>query len=253
MRVLLFGGTSEGRLLAAFLSENAVDTLVSVATAYGKELLIEDEHISVRTGRLDEEGMRELIPSFDLVVDATHPYAVLASENIKAASLKEGVRYLRLIRESGVSPETGEDSFEAVFDSVGEAAEFLKRTEGQIFVSTGAKELHKYCVIPDYEKRLVVRVLPVVESREICRKLKLSRVIYAKGPFSYEENLKAFRENHISWLVTKDGGRAGGFKEKLDAAEALGIRTVLIRRQSEEGYTLREIGEKIIEAMPVFL
>ena len=247
MRVLLFGGTSEGRILSEFLKEYGVETLVSVATDYGKELLTPGEHISVRTGRLDADGILELITGFDTVIDATHPYAVQATENIRAASSKKGIRYLRLVRESGVSADMELSSFEAVFDSIEEAAGYLKGTEGRIFVSTGAKELEKYRVIPDYEKRLVVRVLPAVESREICRKLKLSNVIYGKGPFSYEENLRVFKEQDISYLVTKDSGRAGGFKEKLDAAEALGIRTVLIRRQREEGYTLRETEEKIIE------
>ena len=68
MRVLLFGGTSEGRILSEFLKEYGVETLVSVATDYGKELLTPGEHISVRTGRLDADGILELITGFDTVI-----------------------------------------------------------------------------------------------------------------------------------------------------------------------------------------
>ena len=44
--------------------------------------------------------MRSLMRSggFDIVVDATHPYASAATETIAAASAAEGLEYVRLLR-----------------------------------------------------------------------------------------------------------------------------------------------------------
>ncbi len=49
-------------------------------------------------------------------------------------------------------------------------------------------------------------------------------------------------------LVTKDGGKAGGTAEKLEAARRLGVTVVMIRRPpEEEGRTFQEILECLTE------
>ena len=51
----------------------------------------------------------------------------------------------------------------------------------------------------------------------------------------------AFTVNTQGYLVTKDGGRAGGFEEKAAAAREAGAELVVIGRPAETGYTLEEI------------
>ena len=46
---------------------------------------------------------------------------------------------------------------------------------------------------------------------------------------------------HIRFLVTKDGGEAGGFREKAAAALAAGVELVVIRRPPEQGETASEV------------
>ena len=46
---------------------------------------------------------------------------------------------------------------------------------------------------------------------------------------------------HIRYLVTKDGGRAGGFEEKASAAREAGAELVVIGRPPETGDSLEEI------------
>ena len=72
--VILFGGTTEGRVLAEFLSEHDISAAVCVATEYASTLLHLKPCVKVLTGRLDEQGIEELIKSegASLVVDATH-------------------------------------------------------------------------------------------------------------------------------------------------------------------------------------
>ena len=97
MRIIIFGGTTEGRELSQALAAAGAEVVVSVASKVGAEEQAAAEGITVSVGRRDEEQMRQLIRGADVVVDATHPYAVLVTENIRQAAEKEGVRRLRLV------------------------------------------------------------------------------------------------------------------------------------------------------------
>ena len=50
-------------------------------------------------------------------------------------------------------------------------------------------------------------------------------------------------------LVTKDGGAAGGFQEKVQAARSTGAALILIRRPEETGETFEEIVQSCEELM----
>ena len=76
-QVIVFAGTTEGRILAEWLAAEGVDTLCCVATEYGKELMKPEPGLEVRQGRLTAEEMKELFEKEErpLVLDVTHPYA----------------------------------------------------------------------------------------------------------------------------------------------------------------------------------
>ena len=102
-RILIFGGTTEGRKLTEYLAARKVRVHVCVATAYGESLLPESESVTAESSRMDVSEMchriREYAPAF--VVDATHPYAREVSRNIRQACESCGKPYLRLLREAG--------------------------------------------------------------------------------------------------------------------------------------------------------
>ena len=87
MKVIIFGGTSEGRMLSECLCRNKIAHTLCVATDYGEEVLEPSEYAHVLQGRLNIEQMANLIRTEQclVVVDATHPYAVEASQNIRKA------------------------------------------------------------------------------------------------------------------------------------------------------------------------
>lgn len=101
-KVMLFAGTTEGRLLCEFLSEKNIKACVCVTTSYGEQLLPSGENMEICTGALDRAQMEEKLSSFrpQLVIDATHPYARLATENIRAACGFLNLPYIRVVRES---------------------------------------------------------------------------------------------------------------------------------------------------------
>ena len=97
-KILLFAGTTEGRNLAEFLEKNQIPTEVCVATQYGETLLEEGKYLHVHAGRLDETEMEQQIQKqqITLVIDATHPYAVIVSQNIRRACSRTGTEYIQL-------------------------------------------------------------------------------------------------------------------------------------------------------------
>lgn len=241
MKILLFAGTTEGRELANALDRPDVELTVCVATAYGAQLIGALRHGRVRTGRLETEEMCRLAAGCDAVVDATHPYADAASRNIAAAAERCGVRLLRVRR-----PASALEGLPVV-DSAAEAARIARECGGNVLLTTGAKELPAFAGVE--RERLFVRVLPSVESLEACRKagVPAGNIIALQGPFGEELNRAILRAYGIRLLVTKDGGRAGGFAEKIAAAASCGVQVVVIRRpRPDEGLTPAEIRKELL-------
>lgn len=277
-KIWIFGGTTEGRLLAEYCSREKIEAWVSVASEYGEELLQEElmesgnagnpdlnhntclakkslknvqasSEIKVLRGRMDRYQMEEFIRNqgIHLVIDATHPHARLVSEEIQEACGRTGVRLERCLRAEG-EQNKARDWVEV--DSIQEAVSFLSSVSGVIFATTGSKELEALCQIPDYQKRVYARVLPTSNVLKKCEKLGItgSHLIAMQGPFSTEMNTLFLRQTKAEWLLTKDSGRAGGFQEKVEAARENGTRVVVIRRPEEDGISLEEAMEVLKKA-----
>ncbi|MDD6435361.1 MAG: precorrin-6A reductase [Clostridiales bacterium] len=238
MEIVIFSGTSDGRLLARELSRRGTSAKVFVATEYGAEEQGEMDNITVNCGRLKAEEMALHLSNDTLCIDATHPYAVLASTEIKKACELTGAEYLRLCREKSSIPESKDLILK---DSAAEAADFLRETEGNILLACGAKEIEAFREIP--AKRLFPRILPNVESLKALEKLEIPHrnIIAMQGPFSREMNEATIRQYNIRWFVSKDSGKAGGFEEKLEAVKNTGIKAVIIKRPLEIGTGFEEI------------
>lgn len=228
-RVLLFGGTSEGRLIAGILSENEIFCDLCVATEYGSMVMDELPFVTVHTGRLSEKDIEGVIEKgcYDAVIDATHPFALEVSKNIRSST--EGkVPLIRFERNRNESSYDGciyeEDSKQCAAD--------LEKTEGRILLTTGSKELSFFSEKESLRKRLVVRVLPGQESLRLCYEAGLEgkQIIAMQGPFSEKMNRLLIEEYGISALVMKESGKAGGTDEKIKAARATGIPCYVIRR-----------------------
>ena len=228
--------TTEGRELSRQLAALGIEVTVSVATPLGQEEQGSTPGVTVRCGRLLPDEMAALLGDAALCIDATHPYAVEATKNIKAAAEKAGVGYLRLLRPASPLPENC-----LVFESAKQAAEALAAKEGNLLLATGAKELAQFAAIPP--ERLYPRVLPTLESIAACEAANIPHrnIIAMQGPFSFALNQAMMEQFHIRWLVTKDGGAAGGFDEKAAAASAAGAQLVVIRRPPEQGETASEV------------
>ena len=230
MKIFVFGGTTEGRLLARELTMLGACVTVSVATALGAEELREIPSLAVCVGRKSAQEMQKMLAGFALCVDATHPYAAEASGNIRAACLAAGMPYRRLLRGASALPP---DSV-VVSDALA-AARWLASTRGNILLATGAKELAAFAGLD--AARLYPRVLPTHEGITACEAVGVphGNIIALQGPFSQALNEALMRQFDIAYLVTKDGGAPGGFDAKAQAARNVGARLVVIRRPADSG------------------
>ncbi len=240
--LFLFGGTSEGHILAE-TAWKRWKCHVFVATPEGAAVLPNEIAESERThiGRLDAAQMAEQMrlrkPAF--VLDATHPYAVEVSANIQTACAAEQIKYLRVLRES--------IAYEGcmVAENAQEACESLIQNYATqpVLLTTGSKELPVFTALTKHNPEVYARILPGEANEAIALQAGIAQahILTGLGPFSEEENRKVLREFNISVLVTKESGSRGGFAEKIGAAKKEGADVIVIRRPAQEqGITLEE-------------
>lgn len=242
---MVFGGTSEGRKLAEIFNANNRKCTICVATEYGEKLLPKSENVNVICGRMDCNEICMLLGEdnkYSYVIDATHPYASVISENARNACIKTNTAYLRLLRS-----ETGSNIYNdgiKIFPDALQAAKYLDKTTGRILLTTGSKELPVFCGEIRDKSRITARVLPSAKAIEACNNAGLEgrQIIAMQGPFSREVNIAIIKQTGAAFIVTKESGNAGGFQEKIDAARETGTEVILIKRPvEEEGYSLGEI------------
>lgn len=272
--ILIFSGTSEGRALSEGLAARGIPHTVFVATEYGELMMHDDPLVEVRQGRLDEAEMEALfrsagaedrsaagaeVPGGLKVYDATHPFAVEVTENIRSACEKAGAEYIRILRdrtgEAGQAGQGAQASQRAqadaavpegavrYFSSAAECAEALAEVPGNILLTTGSKELSVFAGVPGLVDRLYARVLPSADSIRLCTEAGLEgrHVIAMHGPFSKDLNKAIIDQYSIDILVTKETGSAGGYPEKLAAAAECGIKAFVIGRPKDvEGISVEE-------------
>lgn len=229
----VFAGTGDGRALIERLTGRGLALTAFVATEYGQVALGSYPDVEVRSGALPRAEMPGVFRAegFDLVVDATHPYAEHITESIRLACEETGTEYMRLLRESTAVEDDG------VFVEDAEAcARFLNGTQGNVLLTTGSKTLPVYTADEGLRARVFARVLPMASSLQMCADCGIApdHIIAMQGPFDEELNVAMLRSVGAAWMVTKDTGSTGGYADKIAAAKRAGAKVVIIGRPPEQ-------------------
>ncbi|MER5635378.1 cobalt-precorrin-6A reductase [Kitasatospora sp. NPDC002227] len=219
--VLILGGTTEGRRLAADLAADpAVRVTSSLAGRVAEPRLPAGQ---VRIGGFGGPAglaawLRE--QHVDALIDATHPFAESISRNAALAAAEVHVPLLALRRPSWV-PVPGDDWHSA--GSLAEAAEALPGLGRRIFLTTGRQGLAAFAHLTGLH--FLARS---VDAPEAPLPPDLD-VLLDRGPFTLDGERAVLREHRIDVLVTKDSGGAAT-APKLTAARELGLPVVVVRR-----------------------
>lgn len=242
----VFGGAEEGREVCAYLAGAGIPVTLSVTTAYGKELAETQPGLVIHTGAMEWRDIAEAIQGFDCVIDATHPYAQMATDNITKAAKHTNIPCFRLIRQT-VERESG-----LYFPSLQAIVSYLEKREGRILLTIGSKEVAAFATLPGFAQRCFVRLLPTVEAIQKCTELGFLKqhIIAVQGPFSERWNRAMLAETQAKFLVTKDSGELGGFSEKREAAKKEGASLLIWGREEEEGLTFEELKAKLQSFFP---
>jgi precorrin-6A/cobalt-precorrin-6A reductase len=230
--IFFMAGTSDARELALMLQAHGYPLVASVVTESAGTSLRESG-IDVRIGRLDQEAMTQALANYEaiLLVDASHPYAQEAHRTAMAAAAARGITYLRFER---ASQHYADLAGVMLVDSYEQAAEIAAQKQGSIMLTTGGKTLAIFAkrLLGDANIRLVARMLPRRDNMEKCEQLGFEQknIIAIQGPFTREFNEALYRQFKTTLMITKESGQVGSVDEKVQAALALGIEVVIIRR-----------------------
>ncbi len=263
--ILLFGGTTEGRIIAEMALQEGFHVTVSVATEYGKDVLesgvgesileagVPEERLQILNGRMPPEQILEKLLSgaYDHVVDATHPYAAHITDSIRQAAEQAGVPYIRVNRD--VSAETvdecrSEPGDILYFRSMEQIIDYLDQKDGRVFFASGSSGAPLYARMNNAAERSVIRILPSEEAIAACRAagFRGRNLMCMQGPFDQAVNEACFRFAKADYLVTKTSGGPGGFEAKIRAARSLGITILALEPPVQgEGLSLEEMAERL--------
>lgn len=222
-RILILGGTTESRQLAENLARRTdCETILSLA---GRTVEPLAQPVPVRTGGFGgSDGLAAylLAESIDLVVDATHPFAVRISTNAVAASAGTGIPLFALQRPAW-ERQTG-DRWTRVA-SINEAVGALGIVPRTAFLAIGRQEAHLFESAPQH--RYVIRSVDPVNPP---LGLPDARYILATGPFPQGDEEALLVGNAIDVVVAKNSGGAATYG-KIAAARKLGIEVIMVERR----------------------
>ncbi|MBY0288723.1 MAG: cobalt-precorrin-6A reductase [Mycobacteriaceae bacterium] len=217
MRILLLGGTSEARALAARLHPGD-EVISSLAGRVPDPALPVGE---VRIGGFGGvDGLRNWLGEnvVDAVVDATHPFAATITANAAAACAALGVPHLLLAR-----PAWPPGNAIMVASDVQAAKVVADQGFSRVLLTTGRTGTGAF---KDVNAWFLIRAVTAPDADALPAH---HQILLSRGPYRYEGELELLREHRIDALVTKNSGGAMT-RPKLDAAAALSIPVVMVER-----------------------
>ncbi|WP_445477630.1 precorrin-6A reductase [Lysinibacillus irui] len=248
--IFMLAGTSDARDLALALQSAGHAVTATVVTESAASSLA-DVGLPHLIGRLTAEQMATIIldQGYQLVVDASHPFAEEASKNAMAAAEQAQVPYIRYER----AHEHYAHPLITVVKDYEEAAKLAAEKRGVIMLTTGSKTLATFTkVLQGLENtRVIARMLPRLDNMEKCDALGVAQrdIVAIQGPFSKELNEALFRQYGVTLMITKESGKVGSVDEKLEAALACNIETILIARPNIQYGQQYSTFEEVLQAV----
>jgi precorrin-6A/cobalt-precorrin-6A reductase len=217
MRVLLLGGTSEARTLAAQLHPG-VDVISSLA---GR---VPDPALPVGAVRIGGfggvDGLRRWLVDSDVgaVVDATHPFAATITATATEVCGNLQIPHLVLARPAwqagdAILVDSDIDAVKAVQDN----------GFSRVFLTTGRSGVE---VFKGLDAWFLIRAVTAPDPQTLPHRHEL---LLSRGPYRYDDERALLAEHRIDCLVTKNSG-GEMTRPKLDAAAALGVSVVMVNR-----------------------
>jgi len=225
--ILILGGTADARILAGRLAEDSgYRILLSMA---GRTLSPVEQPVPMRSGGFGgAAGLADFIRSegFDILVDATHPYAARISANAVEAARLADIPLVALSRPAW-QQQPG-DRWQSV-DTVELAVNALGDESRRVFLALGRQELLPFEAAPRHSY-----LIRSVDPLEPPLNVPDARYITARGPFALDDEIRMLEDNRIETVVSKNSGGSASYG-KIEAARRLGLPVIMIERPQPLG------------------
>lgn len=221
--ILVFGGTTEGRIAVKTLDEGEGRYFYSTRSSLQEIECAHGEHIC---GEMDESVMADFCreKAVKLIVDAAHPFAQNLHSIIAEVAAMLAIPVIRFERRYS---ETDNPGIEWCADFDDAMRKMEDNNVRRLLALTGVQTIAR--LKPFWEHRKVwFRILNREESIE---KAHLAGFPSTNLVFYQESNTGALiDEVKPDAILTKDSGDSGGFKEKTEAALARNVKVFVVRR-----------------------
>lgn len=252
LNIFLLGGTKDSTEIIKHLKDKYnTHILTTTTTEYGSKLAIEAGSDETIAKPLLKDEIIEIIDNsdFDLLIDATHPFAEHITQTSVSVSEICKIPYIRFERPP-LNFENIDASHIIYAKSFENAGEIISREipEGNILHFAGANTME--AVLKNVSKdRFYPRILKVEKSIEKCERLgiKNSHIIPMKGAASLKENIDLIEKYSASVMITKESGEIGGVIEKIQAANEKNISIIMIKRPKIEILNKKDIVNDLTE------
>jgi precorrin-6A/cobalt-precorrin-6A reductase len=223
-RVLILGGTTEGRLLGERLAKRGgVEVTLSLA---GRTASPVPHAVPIRVGGFGgATGLADYLVEerISALIDATHPYASIISANAVAAARQTGVPFMALRRPPWTA--VAGDRWTEVSDTAA-AVIAIGDEPCRVFVALGRNELAPFVGAPQHHY-LIRSVDPV----DPPLPLHHATYITARGPFSEADDRALLTAHAIDVVISKNSGGNAAYG-KIAAARALGLSVIMLCRSA---------------------
>ncbi|MEL6522623.1 MAG: cobalt-precorrin-6A reductase [Pseudomonadota bacterium] len=220
MKVLVLGGTGEGRALAHLLADTSHDVTVSLAGATRQPKPLPGR---TRIGGFGgDAGFAQWLQDAetDAVIDATHPFASRVSDRSVRVARDLAIPYLQVLRPAWQPNDA--DIWHRIADET-QAADLIPQG-ATVFLATGRQTLMQFANLEN--RRIYCRQ---IDPPDTPFPFSDGAFMVGRPPFSVAEEINLFDRLKIDWLVVKNAGGAAS-RTKLDAAAQLGLPVAMIDR-----------------------
>lgn len=248
-KVIVFAGTTEGRLLCEFLEDMQIESRIYVPGKPGEEILdYMEKNTSFRdihAGHFDKDDLQKIMDDAGsaMVIDATASSETELKTMLKEVCREKGMEYYRMVRKTKPL-----DDVISMSDT-GTLVSYLNNCTGNILLAVREKYLKEFTGITGFRERVYVRVPAKKEAIALCNEQGLDdrHILGLSGDLSEDMICALLKEYQIHYLVTRDTEDYQAFEHKRVSAKRAGTEVVVIARPKEEsGYTLEEIRELFV-------
>ena len=239
MKIFLLGGTKDSINIIQHIKENYdAYILTTTTTEYGARLAMEGGSDDTIARPLPKDEIIQILTDegFDILIDATHPFAAHITQTSASIAKELEIPYIRFER-----PITNLDNIDTShihyvnsFDDAGKliASEF---DQGNVLHFAGANTMADIVKHVPVE-RFYPRILKVENSIRKCDELGIdsSHIIPMTGAATLEENIDLIEKYDASVMITKESGEIGGVIEKIESANQKNIAIIMIQRPEIE-------------------